>query len=263
VRGRLSGIVGALAGAEGRATPDRDIAVVVGVGPVAGLGGALCRRFAAAGLHVLVSGRSPDKLREVVLTIEKEGGSAAAAPADATRPAEIEQLFAQADAADGRLAAVVYNAGNAAFGDPLQQPPEQFEAVWRLTCFGGFLVAQQAGRRMVPAGAGTLLFTGATASLKARPPFAAFASAKFALRGLAQALARDWGPKGVHVAHVVVDGAIGGEKIRRGLPQVAERLGDEGMIGLEGLAEAYFALHAQPRTAWTHEIDLRTFKETW
>ena len=110
---------------------------------------------------------------------------------------------------------------------------------------------------------GLVLFTGATASLKARPPFAPFASAKFALRGLAQALARDWGPKGVHVAHVVVDGAIGGEKIKRGLPQVAARLGEEGMVGLAGLADVYWALHAQPRTAWTHELDVRTWKESW
>jgi len=247
----------------GSATQGREIAIVVGVGPVAGLGGALCRRFAAGGLHVLASGRSPEKLAGVVAAIEKEGGSASALPGDTTRAGDVGRLFAAADAAGGRLAAVVYNAGNAAFGDPLEMAPEQFEAVWRVTCLGGFLVAQQAGRRMVPAGSGTLLFTGATASRKARPPFAAFASAKFALRGLAQALARDWGPKGVHVAHVVVDGAIGGEKIRKGLPQVAERLGEDGMIGLDGLAETYFALHAQPRTAWTHELDLRTFKESW
>ena len=236
---------------------------MVGVGPVAGLGGALCQRFAAEGLHVLASGRSPEKLAAVVAAIEKEGGSASAAPGDTTRAGDVARLFAAADETGGRLAAVVYNAGNAAFGDALALEPAQFEAVWRVTCFGGFLVAQQAGRRMVPAGSGTLLFTGATASRKARPPFAAFASAKFALRGLAQALARDWGPKGVHVAHVVVDGAIGGEKIKQGLPQVAERLGDDGMLGLAGLAAAYWALHAQPKTAWTHELDLRTFKESW
>ena len=241
----------------------RQIAIIVGVGPVAGLGGALCRRFAAAGLHVFASGRSPEKLAAVVAAIEKEGGRASAVPGDTTSAGDVARLFGAADETGGRLAAVVYNAGNAAFGDVLAMAQEQFESVWRVTCLGGFLAAQQAGRRMVPAGSGTLLFTGATASLKARPPFAAFASAKFALRGLAQALARDWGPKGVHVAHVVVDGAIGGEKIKQGLPQVAERLGEDGMIGLDGLAEAYFSLHAQPKTAWTHELDLRTFKETW
>jgi NAD(P)-dependent dehydrogenase (short-subunit alcohol dehydrogenase family) len=238
-------------------------AIVVGVGPVEGLGGALCRRFAAEGLHVLAAGRSRDSLGGVVAAIEEAGGAATAAPTDTTRAADVAALFDAADRVPGGLELVVYNAGNAAFGDALQMDPAQFEAVWRVTCLGGFLAAQQAGRRMVPAGRGSLLFTGATASVKARPPFAAFASAKFALRGLAQALARDWGPKGVHVAHVVVDGAIGGEKIRRGLPQVAERLGEEGMIGLDGLADAYWALHRQPRTAWTHEIDLRTFKETW
>jgi NAD(P)-dependent dehydrogenase (short-subunit alcohol dehydrogenase family) len=238
-------------------------AVVVGVGPVGGLGGALCLRFAAEGLHVLAAGRSADKLQAVVAAVEKTGGAATGVAVDTTDAAAVARLFAEADRAPGGLALAVYNAGNAAFGDPLELEPKKFEEVWRVGCFGGFLVAREAGRRMVAAGRGTLIFTGATASLKARPPFAAFASAKFALRGLAQALARDWGPKGVHVAHVVVDGAIGGEKIKQGLPQVAARLGEDGMVGLAGLADAYWALHVQPRTAWTHELDVRTYKESW
>jgi NAD(P)-dependent dehydrogenase (short-subunit alcohol dehydrogenase family) len=238
-------------------------AVVVGVGPVEGLGGALCLRFAAEGLHVFAAGRGPESLARVVAAIEDAGGAATAVPTDTTEASDVARLFEAADAGPGALRLAVYNAGNAAFGDPLALDPKQFEAVWRVGCFGGFLVAREAGRRMLAAGAGTLLFTGATASLKARPPFAPFASAKFALRGLAQALARDWGPKGVHVAHVVIDGAIAGDKIRRGLPQVAERLGEEGMVGLAGLAEVYWMLHAQPRTAWTHELDVRTSRESW
>ena len=238
-------------------------AVVVGVGPVEGLGGALCLRFAAEGLHVFAAGRSPENLARVVEAIEKAGGAATALPTDTTEASDVARLFAAVDRVPGGLRLVVYNAGNAAFGDVLEMDPKQFEAVWRVGCFGGFLVAREAGRRMLAAGAGSLLFTGATASLKARPPFAAFASSKFALRGLAQALARDWGPKGVHVAHVVIDGAIAGEKIKRGLPAVAQRLGEEGMVGLAGLAEVYWALHAQPRTAWSHELDVRTSKETW
>jgi NAD(P)-dependent dehydrogenase (short-subunit alcohol dehydrogenase family) len=141
--------------------------------------------------------------------------------------------------------------------------PADFEAVWRLTCFGGFLVGQQAGRKMVEQGRGSLLFTGASASVRGRPPFGPFASAKAGLRSLAQTMARAWGPRGVHVAHVVIDGAIGGEKIRKNLPQLAERLGDDGMVGLGGLADAYWNLHAQPKNAWTFELDLRPYKETW
>ena len=241
----------------------RSKAVVVGVGPVEGMGGALCLKLAREGLHVVVAGRTQQSLDTVVAAIAGAGGSAEAVAADSTKPEDVERLFAAADRAPGDLELAVFNVGNAAFGDLLSMEPEYFEFVWRTACFGGFLVGQQAGKRMVEKGRGTLLFTGATASIKARPPFAAFASAKFALRGLAQAMARDWGPKGLHVAHVVIDGAIAGEKIKLGLPQVAQQLGDEGMVGLEGLAEAYWSLHRQPRTAWTHEIDVRTLKETW
>lgn len=238
-------------------------ALVVGVGPLDGLGGALCVKFAREGLYVFVAGRTGASLDAVVAAIQASGGSAEAVPTDATDPAAVAQLFKAVDLAPGELELVAFNVGNAAFGDLLTMEPAYFESVWRTSCFSGFLVGQEAGRRMIEKGKGTLLFTGATASIKGRPPFAAFASAKFALRGLAQAMARDWGPRGVHVAHVVIDGAIGGEKIRRGLPQIAERLGEEGMVGLEGLADAYWSLHQQPRTAWTHEIDVRTLKETW
>lgn len=238
-------------------------AIVVGVGPLEGTGGALCLKLASEGLHVLVAGRTREKLDEVVRALVADGGSGEAVVTDSSDPKSVAALFEVADIAPGDLELVIYNVGNAALGMLLDMEPDYFESVWRSACFGGFLVGQQAGRRMVERGSGTLLFTGATASVKARPPFGAFASAKFALRGLAQAMARDWGPKGVHVAHIVIDGAIGGEKIKQGLPQVAERLGDEGMVGLTGLAEAYWNLHKQPRTAWTHEIDVRTLKETW
>jgi NAD(P)-dependent dehydrogenase (short-subunit alcohol dehydrogenase family) len=116
---------------------------------------------------------------------------------------------------------------------------------------------------MLPAGTGTIVFTGATASLRGRPATVAFASAKAGLRSIAQSLARAYGPKGIHVAHVVIDGAIAGEKIRKGLPQYAERLGEDGMLDLDGLAEAYWFLHTQPKTTWTHELDVRPWKESW
>jgi NAD(P)-dependent dehydrogenase (short-subunit alcohol dehydrogenase family) len=240
-----------------------DKAIVVGVGPADGLGGQLCRRFAGEGLQVFAAGRSDDKLAEVARVVAAEGGNVVPVVCDTTKPDDVAALFAAADRAAGNLSLVVYNAGNAAFGDLLDLDPQYFEAVWRLTCLGGFLVGQQAGRRMIAQGFGTLLFTGASASLRGRPPFAPFASGKAALRSLAQSMARDWGPKGVHVAHVVIDGAIGGEKIKRGLPQVAERLGADGMVGLEGLAHAYWSVHQQPRNAWTFELDVRPYKESW
>jgi NAD(P)-dependent dehydrogenase (short-subunit alcohol dehydrogenase family) len=240
-----------------------DKAIVVGVGPVDGLGGKLCVRFAKEGLHVFAVGRTREKVDDVAKAITSQGGKATAVACDTTKAEEVERVFASADAAGGALSVVVYNAGNAAFGDLLDMDPEYFEAVWRVTCLGGFLVGQQAGRRMVEQEKGTLIFTGASASVRGRPPFGAFASAKAGLRSLAQTMARSWGPRGVHVAHVVIDGAIGGEKIKSNLPQVAERLGEDGMVGLEGLAGSYWALCTQPRNAWTFEIDVRPYKESW
>ena len=238
-------------------------AIVVGVGPLEGLGGALCRKLAAEGLHVVVAGRTAANVEAVAKAIAKNGVSAQAVAVDTANEVEVTRLFAKADAIDGELAVVVYNAGNAAFGDLTEMEAAYFEAVWRVTCFGGFLVGREAARRMLKQGHGSILFTGASASLRGRPPFGAFASAKAGLRSLAQTMARDLGPKGIHVGHVVIDGAIGGKKIKEGLPQVAERLGDDGMVGLDGLAAAYWSLHVQPRNAWTHELDVRTYKENW
>jgi NAD(P)-dependent dehydrogenase (short-subunit alcohol dehydrogenase family) len=238
-------------------------AIVVGVGPVDGLGGALCRRFAREGLHVFAAGRTKEKVDEVARAASAGGARATGVQCDTTDAADVARLFATADREPGGLDLVVYNAGNAALGDLLDMDPAYFEAVWRITCLGGLLVGQQAGRRMIEQERGTLLFTGASASVRGRPPFGAFASAKAALRSLAETMARGWGPRGVHVGHVVVDGAIGGEKIKQGLPQVAQSLGDDGMVGLDGLAHAYWSLHTQPRNAWTFEIDVRPYKEKW
>jgi NAD(P)-dependent dehydrogenase (short-subunit alcohol dehydrogenase family) len=240
-----------------------DTAVVVGVGPVEGLGAQLCLRFAREGLHVFAAGRTQGALEDVARAVRGAGGNATPVVCDATDPEQIAALFEKADAAGGALALVVYNAGNAAFGDLLQMDPEYFEAVWRIGCFGGFLTGREAGRRMVEKGRGTILFTGASASVRGRPPFGAFASSKAALRSLAQTFARDLGPRGVHVGHVIIDGAIGGEKIKSNLPQVAEALGDDGMVGLEGLAHAYWSMHVQPKNAWTFELDVRPYKEKW
>jgi len=134
-----------------------------------------------------------------------------------------------------------------------------FESVWRVGCFGGFLVGREAVRRMLPRG--TVLFTGATASLRGKPNTTAFAAAKAALRSLAQSMARAYGPQGIHVAHVVVDGGIAGDKIVKGIPQLAQAMGEDGLISLAGLTDVYWFLYNQPKAAWTHELDLRTFKE--
>jgi NAD(P)-dependent dehydrogenase (short-subunit alcohol dehydrogenase family) len=239
-------------------------AVVVGVGPEVGLGGALCTRLAREGLHVFVAGRTAEKVAAVTASIEKAGGSATAVPMDTTSEREVVALFDRAEAeGKGVLDLVVYNAGNAAMGQVHDMDAGFFEQVWRVGCFGGFLVGREALRRMLPRGHGTVLFTGATASLRGKPTTTAFAAAKAGLRSLAQTMARAYGPQGIHVAHVVVDGGIAGDKIVKGLPQFAEAMGEDGLVSLTGLADAYWFLYRQPRASWTHELDLRTFKESF
>jgi len=243
---------------------DRTKAIVVGVGPEAGLGGALCQRFAREGLHVFVAGRTPEKVEAVVTGIRGTGGHATGVPMDTTLEKDVVALFDRvAKEGEGALDLVAYNAGNAAMGLAHDMEASFFEQVWRVGCYGGFLVGREAVRRMLPRGRGTLLFTGATASMRGKPTTTAFASAKAGLRSLAQSLARAYGPQGIHVSHVVVDGGIAGDKIIKGIPQFAEAMGDDGLVSLAGLADAYWFLHTQPKAAWTHELDLRTFKESF
>lgn len=239
-------------------------AVVVGVGAEDGLGATVSRRLAKEGLHVFVAGRTPEKLDTVVATITGAGGAATAVATDTTREADVTRLFDRAEQdGPGALDCVVYNAGNNRITPLLETGAQEFEDVWRVTCFGGFLVAREAARRMTPRGAGTFIFTGATSAVKGRPPFAAFASAKGGLRLLAQAMAREFGPQGLHVAFVIIDGAINGERIHSRYPQVKEMLGEDGMLNLEAIADAYWHIYTQHKTAWTHELDLRPFKESW
>jgi NAD(P)-dependent dehydrogenase (short-subunit alcohol dehydrogenase family) len=243
---------------------DTTKAIVVGVGPEAGLGGALCKRLAVEGLHVFVAGRTPDKVEKVAVAIRSAGGRASAVAVDTTKEKDVIGLFDRAEKeGDGVLHLVIYNAGNAAMGQLHDMEASFFEDVWRVGCFGGFLVGREAVRRMLPRGRGSILYTGATASLRGKPATTAFAAAKAGLRSLAQSMARAYGPQGLHVAHVVVDGGIAGDKIIHGIPQFAQAMGEDGLVSLDGLADAYWYLHNQPRAAWTHELDLRTFKESF
>ena len=236
-------------------------AIVIGVGAAAGLGAALARRIAREGLHVFVAARNAERIEALAADLRRAGGAASAVAMDTTQPADVSRLFDAAAAAGEPPELVVYNAGNAHMSPLLEIGDAAFESVWRLACFGGFVTGREAARRMLPRGSGTILFTGATASLRARPPFTAFASAKAALRAVAHGMARELGPKGLHVAHVVIDGAIDGDQLNRRIPQLKERLGPDGMLAPDAIADAYWQLHAQPRSAWTLELDLRPYKE--
>jgi NAD(P)-dependent dehydrogenase (short-subunit alcohol dehydrogenase family) len=237
-------------------------ALIIGVGPDEGLGATLCRRFAKQGLHVVVAGRTAAKVEHVAAGIRAAGGQATGLVADATEEAAMVDLVARAEAI-GPLALAIYNAGNNMNGDFLTMEAAFFERCWRIACFGGFLFSREVLRHMAARGAGSLIFTGASASMRGKPFFAPFTAAKAGLRALAQSLAREFGPKGVHVGHVVIDGGIHGEKVITGVPEFAKRLGPDGLIGLEGLADIYQMLHNQPRNAWSHEIDVRTHREVF
>ncbi len=237
------------------------VAVVVGVGAIQGTGAALSRRFAREGLHTFVAGRTQAKLDAVVKSIAEAGGTATAVVTDTTNAQEVCGLLDRAIEEGGSLDLVAYNAGNNRFSSLLDMTDEFFEELWRVCCFGGFLVGREAARRMVPQGSGSILFTGATASLRAKPPFTAFASAKAALRAVAQGMAREFGPQGIHVGHVIIDGVINGDMVNERFPQLKDQRGEDGVLSIDAIADAFWMLHTQDPTAWSLELDLRPYKE--
>ncbi len=236
-------------------------AIISGVGPLEGLGAQLGVRFAKEGLHVLVAGRTEQKLETVVAAIKAEGGSAEGVIADATDEAATEDLFARAG---DQLELAIYNTGNNTPGRIIDMSADFFAESWRVCCFGGFLFGREAIKKFTARSTGgTLLFTGASASLRGRANFGAFNSSKGALRNLAQAMAKEYAEDGVHVGHVVVDGPIAGEKIKGRFPEYAEKLGEDGMINIDGIVDGFVYLYRQPQQAWTFELDVRTSKEKW
>ncbi len=237
-------------------------AIISGVGPDQGMGAQLARRFAKLGLHVFVAGRTAASLDAVAASIVRDGGKATAAVADATNEQATIELFKQARAV-GPIDLVIYNTGNNTPGRIEDMTAEYFENSWRVCCLGGFLYGREAVKHMKRDGGGTLLFTGASASMRGKPNFGAFNSAKGALRLLAHALAKEVGPEGIHVGHVVIDGAIAGDKIRTRFPEYAAKLGDNGLIDIQAIVDGYEYLYKQPRRGWSFEVDMRTAIETW
>jgi NAD(P)-dependent dehydrogenase (short-subunit alcohol dehydrogenase family) len=233
------------------------VAAVLGVGP--GLGAAVARRFAREGFAVALMARNEDGLSEIRQEIEDDGGTALAVSADATDPASVEAAFGQVRSELGDPEIFVYNAGAFQMGGILEIPPETFDECFKANSAGAFYAAQQVLPAMIEAERGTILLTGATASLRGSARFSALAVGKFGLRALAQSMAREFGPQGIHVAHVVIDGQINTPRVREMSPDREEHT----MLSTEAIAETYWQLHIQDRTAWTLELDLRPSVESF
>ncbi|MCI3180381.1 short-chain dehydrogenase [Caulobacter sp. CCUG 60055] len=239
------------------------VCLVIGVG--VGVGGAIARAFADAGLTVCLTRRARhlDELEAFARTLRDEGARVHAFGCDARSEEETVALFDRIEAEIGPIEVVVFNIGANVRFPVVETTTRVFAKVWEMACFAGFLAGREAARVMTPRGRGTILFTGATASVRGREGFAAFAAAKHGLRAVAQSMARELGPKGVHVAHVVVDGAIDGAFIRANAGDVDALLERDAILRPEDIAANYVWLHRQPRSAWTHELDLRPWSEPW
>ena len=237
--------------------------LIVGAGD--GVGSAIARAFAKEGLAVCVTRRPRhlDKLESLVAAIREDGGQAHAFGVDARDEAEMIALIDRIEAEIGPLAVVVFNIGaNVRF--PVTETTAQvYSKVWEMAALAGFFTGREAARVMTPRGKGTILFTGATASMRGGSGFSAFAGAKAALRQLAQSMARELGPKGIHVAHVMVDGMIDGTFARSIAPDIQTLLDEDAILKPDEIARNYVWLHNQQRSAWTFELDLRPWKETW
>lgn len=243
--------------------PPRGACLIVGVGE--GVGGAIAKAFAAEGYAVCVTrrARNLDQLEALAGEIRAAGGTVHAFGCDARSEDETVALFDKIEAEIGPLEVVVFNIGaNVRFGI-VETTSRVFHKVWEMACFSGFLAGREAARVMTPRGRGTILFTGATASVRGSKGFAAFAAAKAGLRALAQSMARELGPVGIHVAHIVVDGAIDGNFTRANRTNVQDLLDADSILKPEVIAQNYVWLAHQQRSAWTHELDLRPWSETW
>jgi NAD(P)-dependent dehydrogenase (short-subunit alcohol dehydrogenase family) len=239
----------------------RGAILVVGAGDATG--GAVARRFAREGYVACVTRRHADKLEPLIARIQAEGGEAHGFGSDARREEEVVALVERIEREVAPIEVAVFNVGaNVRFGIT-DTTARVYQKVWEMACFAGFLVGREAARVMLPRGSGTILFTGATASVRGSAGFAAFAGAKHGLRALAQSMARELGPRGIHVAHPIIDGAIDTEFIRENFPERYATKEAQGILEPEHIADAYWSLHVQPRDAWTHELDLRPWIETW
>jgi NAD(P)-dependent dehydrogenase (short-subunit alcohol dehydrogenase family) len=238
-------------------------AVVLGVGPTRGLGAAIARRFARAGFRVTVMGCSAEKIEAALADLRAAGAVAEAVVGDVTDEALVRRVISSADRPDAPLEVAIFNAGGNWPKAFREMDAEFLQSMWRVNALAGFFVAKAALDVMLPRQRGVIIFTGASGSLRGKAMFGGFAQAKAALRALAQSAAREFGSQGIHVAHVIIDGAIDGDRINTFLPGLKSERGPDGLLDPDAIAENYWSLFQQPRSAWTHELDLRPWVESW
>lgn len=240
-------------------------ALLVGAGDA--IGAAVALRFAEGGYDVCIARREADKSNQLIDQIKAKGGSARAYSVDARGGDGVRALFSDIEKSVGPIEVCLFNAGSNVNKPLLDTSGTLFQKAWELACFAGFLVGREAAKHMVPRGRGTLLFTGATASLRGGSGYAAFSAAKFGLRAVAQSMARELGPKNIHVAHLIIDAGVDSVEIRRrmklsrGIEEAEIKEGT--LVKTSTIAEAYWFLHQQPRDGWTNELDLRPAAEKW
>ena len=235
--------------------------LVIGAGDATG--GAIARRFAREGLIACVTRRTADKLEPLVQQIRADGGQAHGFGSDARKEDDMVALVEKIEREIAPIEAAVFNIGANVRFPVTETTTRVYTKVWEMACLGGFLMGREVAKAMLPRGRGTIIFTGATASLRGREGFAAFAGAKHALRALAQSMARELWPQGIHVAHTIIDGAIDTEFIRSNFPERYALKDRQGILSPEHIADAYWQIHQQPRDAWTHETELRPWIESW
>jgi NAD(P)-dependent dehydrogenase (short-subunit alcohol dehydrogenase family) len=239
----------------------KKVVLVIGAGDATG--GAIAKRFAREGYIACVTRRSADKLQPLVDAINAEGGRAHGFASDARKEEDVIALVEEIETKIGPIEAFVFNIGANVPCSILEETARKYFKIWEMACFSGFLNGREVAKRMVKRQRGTILFTGATAGLRGASGFAAFAGAKHGIRALAQSMARELGPLNVHVAHVVVDGAIDTDFIRTQFPDRYALKEEDGILNPEHIADNYWFLHSQPRDAWTFELDLRPWSEHW
>ena len=243
-------------------TDEKRVVLVVGAGDY--IGAAICRRFAREGFIVCMGRRNPEKLEPLVLEVQKLGADAYPFKLDARTDEDIELVFAEIEENIGPLEVVVFNVGGNVRSPVLETTTRVFRKVWEMACLAGFLTGREAARYMLPRSRGSIFFTGATASMRGGIGFSAFASAKFGLRALAQSLARELDPQGIHVAHLVIDAGVDTAWVRERLKERGfDKVDDDVLMDPDSVAEAYWYLHNQKRDAWTFELDVRPFAEKW